>query len=176
MNEHAPSLVAIGAAISMVTLDQSRAKSKIDQALAIDGNNAWGWLRSGWSKTYQRDFDGALADFDRAQTLSPRDPFLFNIEFGRAFAAGASGNYEDAIRLVKKGLVAGPGVTWAYRDLASFLANADRQLEAEEAVRQLLLSYPNLTIQRVIDGMPPTVRELHTKFFDGLLKAGVPGN
>ena len=94
--------------------------------------------------------------------------------------AGRFGNYvqigeiEKAIRLVKLGLTAGPGVTWAYRDLASFCANADRREEADEAVAALMRSYPGLTVKRVIDSMPPATHSRHQGFLEGLRRAGVP--
>ena len=173
-DNHAPSLVAIGAAYSIATQDTKRSRSVILRALSIDPNSAWGWLRLGWVETYEGKCEEALPHFDRAEKLSPRDPFLFNIEFGRAFAYGIMGEYDRAIELAKKGLLAGPGVTWAYRDLASFLANAGRQQEADEAVALLFQHYPNLTVRRVIDGMPPAAIANHTRFIEGLRTAGMP--
>jgi len=65
-------------------------------------------------------------------------------------------------------------VTWAYRDLASFCANAGRWEEAEDALASLMQSYPGLTIQRVIDSMPPATHSRHQGFLEGLQRAGVP--
>ena len=133
-------------------------------------------MRLGWNHVYQRNVDQGLAAFDRAEALSPRDPFLFNIQFGRGYAHGILGNFEEAIRLVRIGLAAGPGVTWAYRDLASFCANAGRQDEADEAVAAMMQSYPGLTIKRVVDSMPPATFSRHQIFIEGLRRAGVPEN
>ena len=171
---HVPTLVAIGAAFGIATTDQERATAIIERALSIDPNSAWGWMRMGWSKSYMGDVETALSCFDKAQMLSPKDPFLFNLQFGRAFAYGIQGEYEKAISLTKDGLRAGPGVTWAYRDLASYLANAKRIDEADEAVQELLKFYPDLTIRRVMDGMPPSVLSTNIPFFEGLRRAGVP--
>ncbi|WP_275671866.1 adenylate/guanylate cyclase domain-containing protein [Ruegeria pomeroyi] len=172
--EHAPSLVAIAAALGMTGLDHERAGGLLERALLLDPNSAWGWMRMGWNHVYLRDVAEGLAAFDRAEALSPRDPFLFNIQFGRAYAKGLVGEYDEAIKLVKLGLTAGPGVTWAYRDLASFCANAGRREEADDALEALMHSYPGLTIRRVVDSMPPATHSRHQGFLEGLRRAGIP--
>ncbi|MEO9576151.1 MAG: adenylate/guanylate cyclase domain-containing protein [Tateyamaria sp.] len=172
--EHAPSLVAIAAALGMTGLDHDRAGQILEHALSLDPNSAWGWMRLGWNNVYRQNVEAGLAAFDRAEALSPRDPFLFNLHFGRAYANGLTGEFDKAIRLAKLGLTAGPGVTWAYRDLASFCANAGRQQEADEAVASLMSSYPGLTIKRVVDSMPPATHSRHHGFLEGLRRAGVP--
>jgi adenylate cyclase len=172
--DHAPSLLALSATFSMVTLDHKRARAILTRALSLDPNSAWGWMRSGWTWCYAGDPNRALEDFARAEDLSPRDPFLFNIHFGRGFAWGLIGEYDRAIELVNQGLTAGPGVTWAYRDLASFHSRAGHKDDADNAVRSLLQNYPNLTLKRVCDSMPPAVVAIHSDFLDGLRRAGVP--
>lgn len=174
VDDHAPSLVAIAAALGMTGLDHDRAGQLLERALSLDPNSAWGWMRLGWNNVYRKEIAAGLAAFDRAETLSPRDPFFFNFQFGRAYAMGLAENYDEAIRLVKLGLTAGPGVTWAYRDLASFCANAGRKEEADDAVAALMQSYPGLTIKRVVDSMPPATHARHQMFIDGLRQAGVP--
>ncbi len=174
VDDHAPSLVAIAAALGMTGLDHERAGQLLDRALSLDPNSAWGWMRLGWNNVYRKDIAAGLSAFDRAEALSPRDPFFFNFQFGRAYAMGLAENYDEAIRLVKLGLTAGPGVTWAYRDLASFCANAGRKEEADDALASLMQSYPGLTIKRVVDSMPPATHARHQMFIDGLRQAGVP--
>ena len=173
-SDHAPSLVAIAAALGMTGLDHDRADQILSRALSLDPNSAWGWMRLGWNNLYRQDVEAGLTAFDRAEELSPRDPFLFNLHFGRAYAHGLNGDFDKAIRLARLGLSAGPGVTWAYRDLASFCANAGRQDEADEAVSALLQSYPGLTIRRVVDSMPPATDSRHHGFIEGLRRARVP--
>ncbi len=172
--DHAPSLVAIGAAVGMTTMAHEKARALLERAVSLDPNSAWGWLRMGWNHSYLADPAQALACFDKAEDLSPRDPFLFNIHFGRGFAHGLLGDYAAAATLFERGMMAGPGVTWAYRDLASFYANAGRRKEADATTRELLRHYPDLTVQRVMDSMPPAVLARHRHFFDGLRRAGVP--
>src|SRR3546814_11262897 len=84
VHDHATALAAIGAAYSLCTTDQAHAASFIDRALALDPNNAWGWMRAGWLKTLNGEMKDALSCFERALALSPFDPFTFNIYFGMA--------------------------------------------------------------------------------------------
>lgn len=174
VGEHAGSLVALAAALSMTTTDQDRARRLLDHALALDPNSAWGWMRSGWMGCYLNDPQAALASFDRAHELSPRDPFLFNIEFGRGFALSLMGDYEGAVRQFHIGLEAGPGVVWAYRDLASFYAQGGHPEEADAALAKLVQHHPGLTVKRIHDSMPPSAMAHHPTFLDGLRRAGLP--
>lgn len=174
VGDHAGSLVALAASISMTTTDQARARSLLDKALALDPNSAWGWMRRGWMENYIRDSEAALAAFNRAEELSPRDPFLHNIRFGRAFAYGGMGDYDKAVSEARAGLEAGPGVVWAYRDLAHFLALAGRHEEAQDALGALVRHHPELTVQVVADSMPPSAIAHHPEFLEGLRRAGLP--
>lgn len=172
--DHAGTLVALAAAMSMTTTDLDKARGFLDRALALDPNSAWGWMRSGWQKNYMDLPQQALSDFDRAIELSPRDPFLFNIKFGRGFAYGLMGDFDAAIACFHDGLTFGPGVVWAYRDLASFHAQAGRQDEADAALQALIAHHPDITIKRIADSMPPSAIAHHPSFLEGLRRAGLP--
>jgi adenylate cyclase len=174
VGEHANSLVALAAALSMTTTDQDRARRMLDKALALDPNSAWGWMRSGWMQCYRNDPTAALADFDRSYELSPRDPFLFNLEFGRGFALSLMGDYEGAVRQFHIGLEAGPGVVWAYRDLASFYAQGGHAEEADAALAKLVQHHPGITVKRIHESMPPSAMAHHPTFLEGLRRAGLP--
>ncbi len=173
VDDHATALTAIGAAYSITTKDQALAASFIDRSLALDPNNAWGWMRAGWLKFYGRE-DDAMACFERALVLSPFDPFTFNIYFGMAAVHARSGEFDEAVDLVNKGLRAGPGVTWAYRMLANFHARAGNAEESSEALAIFLRHYPGITIKKMREGFPPaSVVAEDTDYWDGMRKAGV---
>ena len=172
--DHAPTLVAIGAAISLTSLDREQAESFIDRALAIDPNNAWGWLRKGWLNSLNNLPDAALDHFARAEALSPLDPFRFNMEFGKANALAELGRIEEAIVLVKSGLNMAPGVTWAYRMLTAYYGLLGKDDEARTALQTFLKHYPGMTIQKMQDSMPPSIFETQKAYLEGMRKAGVP--
>lgn len=139
------SLVALSAASALAGDDFPQADLFADRALALDPNNAWGWLRKGWNAIYSGNPDEALVFFDRAEMLSPLDPFHFNVLFGRAASLRKQGRYDEAIELIQRGMRAGSGVVWAYRMLFSALWMAGRREEALEAARKWRESNPDLT-------------------------------
>jgi len=174
VHDHATALAAIGAAYSMTTTDQERAGGFIERALAIDPNNAWAWMRAGWLKTIHNQIDGALESFERALALSPYDPFAFNMYFGMAAAHGDRHEFLRAAELVEKGLRAGPGVTWAYRMLASYLAQAGETEKAAAAIAEFKRNNPGVTIEKLREGMPPSMLLSNPQYLEGMRKAGIP--
>jgi len=174
VQDHATGLAAIGAAFSMTTMDQAYARSFIDRALTLDPNNAWGWMRAGWLRTLNGQMTEAITCFERALALSPFDPFTFNIHFGMGLAYAELGDFAKAIELVEKGLHSAPGVTWAYRMLASYHAQAGDQEKAAAALAELLRHNPGTTIEKLLRGMPPSLIASQPRYIEGLRKAGLP--
>lgn len=176
VQDHATALTAIGAAYSMTTTDQERAGSFIERALTIDPNNAWAWMRAGWMKAIYNQIDGALECFERALALSPHDPFTFNIYFGMAVAHADRGDNRKAAELVEKGLRAGPGVTWAFRALASYYAQAGETEKAAAAIAEFRRHNPGITIAKLRAGVPPSMLLSNPQYLEGMRKAGIPEN
>src|SRR3546814_20655137 len=105
----------------------------------------------------------ALACFERALALSPFDPFTFNIYFGMASASAELGDFAKAIELAGRGLHSGPGVTWAYRMLASYYAQAGKQKKSAAALAELTRHNPGMTMEKLRQGMPPSVLAHQTR-------------
>lgn len=173
VDDHATALVAIGATYSITTTDQELAASFINRSLALDPNNAWGWMRAGYQKMYSRE-DDAIECFERALALSPLDPFTFNMYFGMSGVYAGRGEYKTAAELVEKGLRAGPGVTWAYRLLATIHAQAGDEEKAAEAARKFMEYYPGITIETMQQGIPPALELTNPNYWEGMRKAGIP--
>ncbi len=174
INEHGSTLVAIGATYSMTSADRGLAWSFIERALANDPNNAWGWMRAGWLQAMYHQPRESLESLSQAEKLSPYDPFLFNIYFGQALAWASLHDLERAIELMHKGLAQAPGVTWAYRMLASFYASAGDQEKAAVTLEKFLKYYPDITIRRLRESLPPSLVENNAAYFEGLRQAGFP--
>ncbi|MGF1629219.1 MAG: CadC-family transcriptional regulator [Kiloniellaceae bacterium] len=174
VHDHATALTAIGAAYSLCTIDQAHAASFIERALALDPNNAWGWMRAGWLKTLNAQMKEAIPCFERALALSPFDPFTFNIYFGMAVAHGELRDFARAIEWAEKGLHSGPGVTWAYRMLASYHAQAGNKVQAAAALAEFLRHYPGMTLEKLRQGMPPSLQASQPQYMEGMRKAGMP--
>ncbi len=154
VQEDAPALVALSAACGLALNDFPRAEALVDRALQLDPNNAWGWLRMGWTSIYVGAFDRGMAAFDRYDQLSPLDPFRFNALFGRSAALRAMRRFDDSIALCEQGLREGTGVTWAYRMLFGTHWLAGNRAAAMEAARKWRAAYPELTLERARSLMP----------------------
>ncbi|MBJ3764644.1 hypothetical protein ILP92_18075 [Maribius pontilimi] len=147
-------LTALSAAAALGPEDGERAIALSRRALALDPNNAWGWMRQGWNEVYLRQPQAALASFDRADALSPLDPFRFNFMFGRSAALRLLDRHDEAIDLIKLGLRAGPGVVWAYRMLFATCWLAGYHDEAMEAGRKWRAAYPIMTPELLDELLP----------------------
>lgn len=174
VEDHATGLVAIGAAYGIATTDQERAALHIERALAIDPNHAWGWTRLGWATYLRGRPDEAIAHFDQALELSPRDPLAFNVHFGKAAAMSLKRDFAQAIALVEKGLNAHPQAVWAYRMLASFHARNGDLVSAQTALATFRQHYPGVTVAAIRAAMPPAVLRIDPAYLDGIIQAGLP--
>jgi TolB-like protein len=167
-------LAAAGAALHQCG-ELDRAGSYIESALALDPNNAWAWARYAWLALYHDDPDRAKERFERALALSPLDPLEFNLRIGIAFVWGFKGEYAIAARMTREVLNKHPGVTWAYRQLASFSALAGDLPAARDAIKMLLTTHPKISIE-VMKAIHPMRRV--PRVFELLLKgwrlAGLP--
>lgn len=174
IGDHATGLVAIGASVTMTTTDFELASSFIERSLAIDPNNAWGWMRSGWLRAIFNVQGEALDHFDRALELSPFDPLRFNVFFGKALVHAHSGDIEMAIDLVKRGLREGSGVVWAYRLLAAYYQIAGEPEKSAEAAKLFVQHYPNMTIEKMKQGVPPSIVGNQPFYWEAIRKTGIP--
>ncbi|MGR3603267.1 MAG: tetratricopeptide repeat protein [Heliomarina sp.] len=152
--DHSATVTALSAAAALALKDFPTSEDLARRALELDPNNAWAWLRLGWVAVYLGRAEEGLAHFDRAEELSPLDPFLFNIEFGRSAAVRTQGRFEEAVALIEKGLRAAPKAHWAYRMLFGTLWLMGEHDRAIAAGRKWLAAHPNLSTETLIEGLP----------------------
>lgn len=167
-------LVAIGAALTQTSADGKLAASFIERALAIDPNNAWGWMRLGWLQVYRDEAAAAVGSFERAFDLSPFDPFRFNVCMGLAAAYDRLGDLPRAIELAEEGVREGPSASWVLRMLASYYVRAGRAADGAAAMRRFLENNPGATIERMKASSPPLMLSSNPDYWEGLRRAGMP--
>ena len=167
-------LTAAGAATGFCG-DQEGASALLEQALALDPNNAWAWARWGWTGIYRAQPQQALERFEQAMKLSPLDPFAFNTRMGVASALAWSGRLADAVAIARDVTKRHPDVTWANRQLAAYAGMAGDLETARSAARKLLAANPDFTIRRylAIPGFRDSL-EFHERMAQGLRDAGLP--
>ena len=119
--------------------DLDRAQHFVDRALSLDPNHAWAWTRRGFLNVYRGEAGrGASPASSGAIRLSPLDPFSFNCFIGLGFANFAAGQPAEAVEWTQRAMREKVGMTWAYRDLATFLAPPARSTAAREALAKFV--------------------------------------
>ena len=167
-------LTALATATMLLLADLDRAQGLLDRALSLDPNHAWGWTRRGFLDVYRGAAESSLAAFERAMRLSPLDPFGFNSHIGMGLANFALGRPAEAAGWTQRAMREKVGMTWAYRDLATFLAHAGEIERAREALAKFTASRPTTTIAKVRDALRFIEPRLLTRYLEGLRMAGLP--
>jgi len=167
-------LTAAGAATDFCG-DRERASALLEQALALDPNNAWAWARWGWNGIYRAQPERALERFAKAMKLSPLDPFAFNTRMGMASALACAGSPNEAVAIAKDVTKKHSEVTWAHRLLAAWAGMAGDMATARAAAAKVLAANPDFTIRRYLaipgfQNMP----EYRDRLAQGLRDAGLP--
>ncbi len=174
-NDHVPSLVAIAGTYSQASQNTALAETYLDRVLRIDPNNAWAWIRLGWLRQYVGELASALDAFDRAERLSPLDPFLHQITFGRAAARYRwAEDPTEGLAMIEEGLRRHPGVVWPWRMAAAANVRLGRLEAAQSAAAQLLDRLPHVTIRYLKACLPPAAVHFEDEYFDHLSIAGIP--
>jgi len=145
-------LTVLGTAHTIVR-NYGTARILLERAVSIDANAAWAWSRLGWLEAYGGNCDAALAQFEKAQRLSPFDPLNFNTYVGMASAYEGAGQYDRAVEFYERALQERPHAAWIYRSYASALVGAGRMDDAQRAYDKMMASYPDLTADRIRQAM-----------------------
>jgi adenylate cyclase len=106
--------------------------------------------------------------------LSPLDPFSFNSLIGLGLARFAAGHADEAVEWTRRAMREKVGMTWAYRDLATFLAAAGHLEEARDAARRLIEAQPYVNLASLRNTLAFMEPQLLGRYIDGLRQAGIP--
>ena len=160
-------LTALSTAM-MLGGDVAQAAAVADQALMLDPNHAWAWMRRGWGQVYLGNPEEGLTAFERAQRLSPLDPFAFNVHLGMGLAHFSAERPQMAIQYARKALAERPGLTWPYRDLATYFADQGELADARDALQRFTAAHPGVTLEIIGDGLRFMEPALLSRYLRGL--------
>jgi adenylate cyclase len=106
--------------------------------LAIDLNPNFGWAHGnlGLALTFSGRGDEAVAPFNEALRLSPRDPFNFAWHYLLAFALFVAARYEEALHTAETSLRENASVPGAHRVRAASLSELGRVDEGAGALER----------------------------------------
>jgi adenylate cyclase len=164
----------IGAAFSILNIDQSRARVFIERALTLDPTLAWAWTRLGFIQAYSGEPREGMASLRRAILLSPDDPVRFNAYAGMATCLFMIGDYAEAAKQARQALDARPGMIWANRLLATSAALGGDLVLARSAVARLLQDRPGMTLAEVRQAVHNLGGPELERYMEGLRLAGLP--
>jgi TolB-like protein/DNA-binding winged helix-turn-helix (wHTH) protein/Flp pilus assembly protein TadD len=119
----------------------------IERAIDLNPNDALAFANRGWLNAFLGRSDVAIASFQEAIRLSPRDPALFRTHAGLAFAYLVHEDFESAIIAGRRAAEDNPNFAPAHRVLSAALALAGRRDEARQTLARLVAIDPGLTIE-----------------------------
>lgn len=166
-------LTALASAMMILGGDVRQALAFADRALELDPNHAWAWMRRGFGLVYLGRPEEGLVAFEKSVRMSPLDPFAFNVHLGMGLANFAAGRPEKAIELAKQALAERPGLTWPYRDLATYYVAAGDMDLAKDALEKFVYLRPAMTAASLRDGLRFMEPGLLGKYMAGIEAAGL---
>jgi TolB-like protein/class 3 adenylate cyclase len=166
-------LTAIASAMMQTGGDVAQAAAFADQALALDPNHAWAWMRRGFGQVYLGNPEEGLAALEHAARLSPLDPFAFNVHLGMGLAHFAAGRPQLAVRFARQALSERPGLVWPYRDLAAYLAHQGDLAAARDSLLRFTRDHRGVSLGSIGDGLRFMEPGLLGRYLDGLKLAGL---
>jgi TolB-like protein/Tfp pilus assembly protein PilF len=144
---------------------------EIERAIALDPNDADGYLALGGVLAFAGRPEEGIGLFEKAMRLNPRYPPLYLMNLG--FAYRMAGRYEEALTPLKKVLTFNPNFVPARVNLAICYAELGRLEEAQSEVAECYRINPGFSPEVIKQWLPYKNPADIERFLDGLRKAGV---
>ncbi|MEP6837296.1 MAG: winged helix-turn-helix domain-containing tetratricopeptide repeat protein [Bradyrhizobium sp.] len=168
-------LSAVGFNLFWFQLDYDRGAEMIQCAIDANPNYARAYNLRGLLRAWNGGSDEAVADFERAMMLSPRDPFKYNAMLGIALAHYNAGRHAEAADWADKAVRAFPPFFLVGMGQAILCyVGADRMDDARRLMAQCIRQAPGWRRSTAVP--PPWVRSprLRADFMEAFIKAGLP--
>jgi adenylate cyclase len=147
--------------------------SKIEEAIALNPNDAMSHHFLGWALCFAGRSKEAIPHFDNAMRLSPRDIFITGTMTSRAAALFDLERYEEAFEGVQRASLSPNPRSMTFALLTAVLTKLGRQEEARAALKDLLTHAPGVSCVKYRDN-PFGSPEFMERFVDALREAGLP--
>jgi adenylate cyclase len=144
------------------------------RAIALNPNSAFAFARSGWVHTCSAKPETAIAHFERALRLSPKDMANWDVWTGLGYALLQVNRDDDAIAAGYVATQHGPNFSFAWRLLIAATALGGQFSEMRAAVTRLYELEPDFRVgpyRHWGDLINPAA---FARVIEGLLKAGLP--
>jgi adenylate cyclase len=144
------------------------------RAIALNPNSAFAYARSGWVRTCSAKPETAIAHFERALRLSPKDMANWDVWTGLGYALLQANRDDDAIAAAYLAIQHGPNFSFAWRLLIAATALSGRLSEMRPAVARLAELEPNFRVGPLRQWGDLINPAAFARVIEGLLKAGLP--
>jgi DNA-binding winged helix-turn-helix (wHTH) protein/TolB-like protein len=164
--------------LRIVRGDPAGALSSYERVVAVNPSDAWAHARVAAALLALGRFDEVAAPVERARRLSPLE--ANQVSFGHVIAGAAHFHRrqdEAAYREFQAASASNPRNHSAWALMASLDALHGRSEAAAHAIAQLKALRPQATVsvfRRTNAGNGPALQAGNERYFDGLLKAGLP--
>ncbi|BCH30626.1 transcriptional regulator [Mesorhizobium sp. L-8-10] len=161
-------------ALVQVARDYDWGMAVLNAALEANPNNMLVVTAAGVANLHCGNVVDALALFDRARRLSPRDLVAHISLSGTAHAHMILGNYAEALAWATRARAVNPNFDPAYWILIAANAHLGRMEEAHRFLGDLLKMAPDVTITSITAGQPARDPARLAAILHGLRLAGLP--
>jgi adenylate cyclase len=155
----------------MMTLDYDKAIAQGEKAMTLEPNSADILHWHAAILFYSARVDESIPLFRQALRLNPMPPNVYYRHF--AAALRHSGQYDEAIALLKKAIASEPNDLIACFALTSTFEMAGRMEEARAAAKEVLRINPNFSVERYEKMLPMKDKVAKDRIIDALRKAGL---
>jgi tetratricopeptide (TPR) repeat protein len=128
--------------------NRSQSQSYLRRYVAVEKNDAWGWIALGDALAADRKFSDALGAYDRAAAIAPSER---DVVIGRARVLASAGRTDDAIVAYQGWTAAHAGDAEAERELAIQQRRAGRYREAARTFSSANQAHPSERSQQGIE-------------------------
>jgi len=167
-------LCTAGFALAWVAGEVEEGAAFIERALALNPNLAWGWLTSGWVKTWLGEPEIAVEHLARAMRFSPQDPHMISMQSAAACAHFFLGHYGEALSSAEMAVREQPDYGFPRFIAAASAALAGRPEAAQKAMSRLRQLMPNLRVSNMNELIPLRRSADLDRLAEGMRKAGLP--
>jgi adenylate cyclase len=151
------------------------AETMLDRALMFNPNAAIAWSARGFIHALRNQPERAIEACERAQRLSPFDPFGYWSAGGFSMAHLAAKRFEQAIEWADRALLDQPRLTTLIRVKIVANAHLGRLDEARAGLGQMLAIDPKFTVRAMRALLAPiSTPEFTDLYIAGLRLAGLP--
>jgi TolB-like protein len=173
--DDALTLSVLGFNLFWILLEFDRGSAMVEQAIQSNPNCARAYNFRGLLRAWQGVSDPAIADFEQALRLSPRDPFNYNAMLGLAVAHHNAGRHREAAEWTDKSLREFPPFFFVGTTQAILCyVGAGRLEDARRLMGECLRRVPKWRRSTAVTPLWVRSPELRAEFLEAFIAAGLP--